>query len=633
MPEPQVGDITVRVIDTIAPGGNMSGTEAPAAIVEQKAGLVAKNKTTVEPPNRNLLGKVGGKIGSIFGIKAETVDRSVAEPSISTPPPPAEVTPGIGFTPGTPEVKKVEPAIIDVPEGANPALANGTTPEMPGLPKTATEDEANSSKVLGGNDAVPDAPASSQTIPPVEVTHEETEPEAPTVPSIIEAPAEEAPATPGIENTVEPPKDETTPEEAHPEIVTYDQKVAAEAGEADDVAEAAKNLQPNLDPLGGTPGSAAPGVPTYSPPPALESADAASSTLPEITTEAVSEPVSDIDPLAVKSDTTPPSAENTTDVSSSGISTHATNESSAPTETPSLEVPEEAPPADETNSSSSLDESVATSSSPAAEAPAPLTFPGVAASGTQTPEQIASAQSGGGLSAVGEEQTVTSVSNGDTPIEANPTTLPSANQEAGNPWSSSNLTGEHSPEVTAEAPAVSPTTTNFGPDVNGKPITESDIAEASSGAPGLPTPGAPIGQPSPVEALPPAATVSTEPEAPAETPSPTIPAPVEVPTAMPGSEPPTTGASNATQPFDNGFPPRTDLPASPQPEPVAPPTLSPTPEVAPEAPAPLTFPGVTTPQTQTPEQIADVQSGGGLSAVGVEPTTVTSEEIRPAEAA
>ena len=338
-PAPTIENPPLGGIGSVLPGGDMSTTAGPGAIAGQRAGEIAATQAAATTSEKR--GGFFSFLGKLNPVKAEIVDRATADAKL--PPKPAEVAPGLGFAPGEPKIAKIE-----VPVGANPELAAGTTPPVLRVTEAAQAAEASANKVLGGNSQLPDAPTGVSDAPsgvsdapteappttgsldaamdeihktaeeswnkpetsaepapavdsavasPTEVTAPIAE-AAPIVPTAIEAPVADAPVE-SLPEAAAPVVDATADAAAHPEIVDYDKGVAATAGEAEDAANEAQNKQPNLDLLAvtGSEASAPPvDVPAYTPPnDGLPSAEVTASALPEAQT-------STPDPLAVTPD-------------------------------------------------------------------------------------------------------------------------------------------------------------------------------------------------------------------------------------------------------------------------------------------------------------------------------------------
>ncbi len=461
---PTIENPSLGGIGNVLPGGDMSTTAGPGAIAEQKAGEITA--TQAAPVNE----KKGGFLsflGKLNPVKAEIVDRATAD--AKPPTAPVEISPGMGLAPGEPKIAKIE-----VPTGANPALAEGATPPVPGVTPEAQQAEATANKVLGGNSQLPDAAVVTEgtSVSPSEVAtttgtpgsldaamdeiHKTAEESwnktetptpvtdtvadaataltstpsidvAPIVPTSVDAPMANSPLE-QLPEASAPVADTVADAAAHPEIVDYDKNVAATAGAAEDAANAEKNLQPNLDPLavtGSEAGAPPVDVPAYTPPiDGLPNADATVSSLPEAQTTST-------DPLAVG--------------------------------------PAEIPTAPTSNAAPEILSPIADPATSTEVAPGALPIEGTAAPAIENPVPAEAVNNTIEPSTIGSQEPTTpnevltpsvdtaanaiTGATGNTPIEAIATPLPNANTSNESQWSASNLTGT---TTSTEAPTLEP---------------------------------------------------------------------------------------------------------------------------------------------------------------------------------
>jgi hypothetical protein len=569
-PAPTIENPPLGGIGSVLPGGDMSTTAGPGAIAGQRAGEIAATQAAATTSEKR--GGFFSFLGKLNPVKAEIVDRATADAKL--PPKPAEVAPGLGFAPGEPKIAKIE-----VPVGANPELAAGTTPPVLRVTEAAQAAEASANKVLGGNSQLPDAPTeappttgsldaamdeihktaeeawnkpetSAEPAPavdsavasPTEVTAPIAE-AAPIVPTAIEAPVIDAPVE-SLPESAAPVVDASADAAAHPEIVDYDKDVAATAGEADDAANAAKNEAPNLDPLAvtGSEASAAPEVPAYTPPlDGLQSAEATASALPDAQT-------STPDPLAVTpDDATKEQAQTMTavpDVLSQAADVAANAEAAGgalPSDgaaAPAIENPVLTQANEIVANTEAASDTIEPSTIGSQEPTAPTDILAQAA------DVVSSAEAAGGaLPADGVVQpaiespvlaqanevvanaeavggalpTENSADSGNTPIEAIATPLPNVGATNENQWSASNLTGVTSAESSIPAASSEQTVATPATDVIQSLETMPKASPVQVQAPdGTTLPAAPI---TPTESVAPAVveTVTPTPAAAPET--------------------------------------------------------------------------------------------------------------------
>jgi len=630
-PAPTIENPPLGGIGSVLPGGDMSTTAGPGAIAGQRAGEIAATQAAATTSEKR--GGFFSFLGKLNPVKAEIVDRATADAKL--PPKPAEVAPGLGFAPGEPKIAKIE-----VPVGANPELAAGTTPPVLRVTEAAQAAEASANKVLGGNSQLPDAPTEAPpttgsldaAMDEIHKTAEEAwnKPEtsaepAPAVDSAVASPTEvTAPIAEAsvVPTTVEAPKtaapvesllaaaaqetDVAADAAAHPEIVDYDKNVAATAGEAEDAANAAKNEAPNLDPLAvtGTEASAAPDVPAYTPPlDGLPSAEVTASALPDAQT-------STPDPLAVTTEPEQAMPQAVPDVLSQAADVAANAEATG----------------------------------------GPLPSDGAAALTIENPvlaqanEVVANAEAVGGAL-----PTENSADSGNTPIEAIASPLPNANATNENQWSASNLTGVTSAESSIPAASSEQTVATPATDVIQSLETMPKASPVQVQAPdGTTLPAAPI---TPTESVAPAVveTVTPTPAAAPETvdsedseqssnltpfPAATLPTEpsstsseiaADLNTTTTIGVDAATDVSPATSTAAENLPTFPDVTAQVQPaEQVAPVAASSTPDSATSSLGIATdnvvsFPGAT-PEPQSADQISTAQSGTPLSTVETGPT-------------
>lgn len=369
-------------------------------------------------------------------------------------------SPGLGLAPA---VTKVEP-VTPLPEGANPVLATGSTGPVPGVPAEAQTAEANSNKILGGNENLPDTPTSTPTTDTLDRAVDEmhqtaesawkaTEPdtakeadvttmgnqpeapasEIPAVPTAVEAPATE----PTVNQITPAPPQPEAAVDAHTDIVEHDKDEAAKAGDAEDAANKAMNEGPNLDPLGG--------VPTFNATDATQ-AESTTSNLPEV----------------AKTEETPAA----NDILN--VTPTINTEASAATETPSTETT-----VSETES---------------------LTPPYTAEPPTTA-----------------EQPSPSPLANGDTAIESVATPLPGAAQNDENQWSASNFAGSTQENAQGSSSAVEPSAESTLPSSQPTEPTQ-ELPSASEGLPGVTTDETTETPATPITPASPDATLGVQPQ-------------------------------------------------------------------------------------------------------------------------